>query len=73
VQQPNRIRLPARRVWERLGIVDRTLNRWLVDPRLNFPRPIYVNRRRYFWFDEIEAWERNQLNARRPIGDEAAA
>jgi predicted DNA-binding transcriptional regulator AlpA len=59
----NRIRLPARKVWERAGIVDRTLNRWLADPKLNFPKPIYVNRRRYFWADEIEAWERHRTAA----------
>jgi hypothetical protein len=62
--------MPARKVWERLGIVDRTLNRWLDDPRLNFPKPIYVNRRRYFWLDEIEFWERSQPSMRRPIGSD---
>lgn len=52
--------LPARQVWERFGVTDRTLDRWLSDERLAFPRPIRVNGRRYFRANEITAWERNR-------------
>jgi predicted DNA-binding transcriptional regulator AlpA len=51
-------RLPARKVWERFGITDRTLDRWLSKPELEFPGPIIINKRRYFVLSEIVAWER---------------
>jgi hypothetical protein len=65
MEQQNRLRLPARKVWERAGVVERTLNRWVTDPSLNFPQPTYVNGRRYFWLDEIKSWERDQAALRR--------
>jgi len=51
-------------VCERFNVVDRTLDRWVADPRLGFPQPLYVNGRRYFDLDEIEAWERRQAARR---------
>lgn len=56
----DRVRLPARLVWTRFGVTDRTLDRWLIDPKLAFPRPILIRGRRYFFLDEIEQWERGQ-------------
>lgn len=50
--------LPARKVWERYGVADRTLDRWLTRPELRFPRPVVVNRRRYFRESDLLAWER---------------
>jgi hypothetical protein len=58
------IRLPARQVWTRFGVTDRTLDRWLANSALNFPRPLVINRRRYFLLDEIEEWERAQARRR---------
>jgi predicted DNA-binding transcriptional regulator AlpA len=52
--------LPASSVWTRFGVVDRTLDRWLEKASLGFPRPIVINRRRYFRESEIVAWERMQ-------------
>ena len=52
--------LPARRVLERYSVVDRTLDRWLANPKLDFPRPLIVNSRRYFRMRELEAWERSR-------------
>jgi predicted DNA-binding transcriptional regulator AlpA len=49
--------LPARRVMARYQVSDRTIDRWLDDPRLKFPRPIVINRRRYFRLSELMAWE----------------
>ena len=40
--------LPARKTQQRYDVADRTLDRWLSDPGLNFPRPVVINRRRYF-------------------------
>ena len=38
------------------GISDMTLWRWLNNPALNFPKPIYITRRRYWRDVEIIAW-----------------
>lgn len=41
--------IPAKKVREDLGgISDMTLYRWLNDPALGFPQPIYIKTRRYF-------------------------
>ena len=39
------------------GIGDMTLWRWLKDEQLGFPRPLVINRRRFFRLDQIEAFE----------------
>lgn len=38
------------------GISDMSLWRWLSDPYISFPRPIYIGRRRYWKEVEIIAW-----------------
>lgn len=38
------------------GISDMTLWRWLENPELNFPRPIYIGRRRYWREADIVVW-----------------
>lgn len=38
------------------GVSDMTLWRWLNDPDLDFPRPIYIGRRRYWREADILAW-----------------
>jgi predicted DNA-binding transcriptional regulator AlpA len=44
-------------LYQRYGITHQTLWRWLNDPRLGFPQPRVINRRRYFPRNEIEAWD----------------
>lgn len=40
-----------------------TLWRWLNDPAMRFPKPIYIARRRFFREAEIAAWiEARALN-----------
>jgi predicted DNA-binding transcriptional regulator AlpA len=39
------------------GISDMSLWRWLQDEQLGFPRPLIINRRRFFRLDQIEAFE----------------
>ena len=34
-----------------------TLARWMHNPEIGFPRPIYIGARRYWLLDEIVAWE----------------
>lgn len=50
--------LPTHLILARYDIVDRTLDRWLADERMKFPRPLVIARRRYFKQSEVENWER---------------
>lgn len=52
--------LPARQTMQRYGIADRTLDRWLADPALSFPKPVVVNKRRYFRVADLQSWERDR-------------
>jgi predicted DNA-binding transcriptional regulator AlpA len=52
--------LPAPSVWRRYGKTDRTLDRWLQDETLGFPRPTVIRGRRYFKEAELIEWERVQ-------------
>ena len=52
--------LPAAQVWKRYGKTDRTLDRWLKDEKLGFPRPVFIRSRRYFKEAELLDWERAQ-------------
>lgn len=38
------------------GVSDMTLWRWLRDPELSFPKPVYIARRRYWREAEVVAW-----------------
>lgn len=56
--------LPARKTWERYGVTDRTLDRWLAREDLQFPKPTIVNGRRYWRLSELEAWERARASGK---------
>lgn len=50
-------RIPARIVRDLCGgVADMTLWRWVNDPDLNFPKPLYIAKRRYWKEAEILAW-----------------
>ena len=51
---------PSRKVQERYDIADRTLDRWLENKALNSPRPVIINKRRYWRIRELVAWERSR-------------
>jgi predicted DNA-binding transcriptional regulator AlpA len=53
-------KLPTRRVMERYDVCDRTIDRWVADPHLNFPRPVRIKRRRYWDEDELDAFDASQ-------------
>jgi predicted DNA-binding transcriptional regulator AlpA len=56
-------RLTAPQICARYGnISDMTLWRWLRNAALGFPKPMVINRRRYWRLAEIEAWERAQAS-----------
>jgi hypothetical protein len=57
--------LPAAMVWRRYGKTDRTLDRWLKDESLGFPRPVVIRNRRYFKEAELLDWERAQASKSR--------
>jgi hypothetical protein len=44
----------------RYGVSQRTLPRWDEKPELGFPRPIYINRRKYRDEAELDAFDRAQ-------------
>jgi hypothetical protein len=53
----NKTWTPIRNVAERYNIHVRTIERWIEDPALLFPKPLYIRGRRYFKTAEIQAWE----------------
>lgn len=56
--------LPARKVWERYSVTDRTLDRWVERKELGFPRPIVINKRRYWYEGPLIEWERSRAAKR---------
>lgn len=62
--------LPAPQVRKRYGRSDMSLYRWLRDETLNFPKPIYINRYRYWRLADLLAWERMRFKSQ---GDANAA
>jgi len=60
-------KLPTQKVADRYGVSRRSVERWEDDPKLEFPRAMVVNRRKYFDLAQLEAWERRR--ARRSPSD----
>ena len=54
-------RLPAKAVARRYGVVVRTIDRWLDNPKLGFPKPEVVNNRRYWWLSKLRCWDRARI------------
>lgn len=52
--------IPARGVRERYSVSDMSLWRWTRDEALSFPKPLVINKRRFWRLDELEAWERSR-------------
>jgi predicted DNA-binding transcriptional regulator AlpA len=52
--------LPARSVWERYGVTSMTLWRWVSDPSLGFPAPVYLGRFRYWRLADLLQWENSR-------------
>ena len=53
-------RVNTRFLMQRYNVVDRTIDRWVDDPKLDFPKPLKINNRRYWRLSEILEWEANQ-------------
>ena len=56
IPAPDSLR-PSSWVRERYAITEATLGKWIRDPRLGFPAPVYINTRRLWRVGAIEAWE----------------
>jgi hypothetical protein len=56
-------KLPARKVLERYDICGKTLDRWQADPKLGFPSPAYIRKRRYWEEDELDAFDASKVEA----------
>jgi predicted DNA-binding transcriptional regulator AlpA len=54
--RPKRL-LPTRAVMERYQVSDRSIDRWVADPDLGFPKPIRINRKRFFYEHELDAFD----------------
>ncbi|KMO21624.1 helix-turn-helix transcriptional regulator [Methylobacterium platani] len=52
--------LPAAHVRQRYAISDMTLWRWEKDPKLDFPKPIRINGRRYWRVTDLVSFETRQ-------------
>ena len=60
--------LPARQVWERYGVTSMSLYRWVRDPAMGFPAPVYIGRFRYWRLADLDAWERSRPREMRKAG-----
>ncbi|PCK86364.1 helix-turn-helix domain-containing protein [Rhizobium sophoriradicis] len=56
--------LTSAQVLSRYSISEMTLHRWAKDSRLSFPRPMVVNRRKFFKEEDLVAWERERAKER---------
>ena len=52
-----KVLLPTRAVRQRYSTSDASIERWLADPNVGMPPPIYIGRMRYWRLAELEAWE----------------
>ncbi|SOE18584.1 AlpA family transcriptional regulator [Hoeflea halophila] len=56
--------LTGPQVQQRFGISEMSLWRWANDDSLQFPKPMKIRGRKFYRLDEIERWEREQMEAR---------
>ncbi len=54
------VRLSLKTVAKRYGVHPRTIERWTEDDILQFPKSLYIRRRRYFLAGDLAAWEEIQ-------------
>ena len=53
--------LPDPLVAERYNVTPRTIHRWDRQPDLGFPRPVFINGRKYRRLNQLENWERQRV------------
>jgi predicted DNA-binding transcriptional regulator AlpA len=65
--------LTTRKLMVREGVSQRTIDRRVKDPDLEYPQPDMIKGRRYWDEEKIEAWEANQAAAGNVILNERCA
>jgi predicted DNA-binding transcriptional regulator AlpA len=50
------------------GKAPRTIERWLLNEKLAFPKPTLINGRRFWLLSELQEWQRKQAAARAKAG-----
>jgi predicted DNA-binding transcriptional regulator AlpA len=53
--------LSMRETCARYGVVDRTVERWMADAGLKFPKPLRIRCRRYFDEEELDEFDARSL------------
>jgi hypothetical protein len=51
-------------VRKRYSVTGKTLSRWVANPELGFPAPIFINRVRSWSLADLQAWERARAAGR---------
>ncbi|RVK73183.1 DNA-binding protein [Sinorhizobium meliloti] len=59
-QNASRAYLTSNQVLARYSIAPITFYRWQKNPALGFPKPLVINRRKFFKADDLAAWERER-------------
>lgn len=54
---------PTRKVMQRYSCSDRTIDRWVMDPDLGFPKPFYIKRRRYWRESDLDRFDAARAEA----------
>jgi predicted DNA-binding transcriptional regulator AlpA len=63
LSEARQIFLTSAQVRGRYGAISAmALWRWLRDPRMDFPQPIYFGRLRFWRVNDLEEWERNRIS-----------
>ncbi|KSV90945.1 hypothetical protein N181_09760 [Sinorhizobium fredii USDA 205] len=59
----NQVYLTTSQVLQRYSISEMSLWRWQKNESLGFPRPMIVNKRKFFKEEDLVAWERERARA----------
>jgi hypothetical protein len=57
--------LPAVKVQQRYSVCAMTINRWLRDKKMDFPKAMYIKRLRFWKLADLVVWERKRAAASR--------
>jgi predicted DNA-binding transcriptional regulator AlpA len=49
--------VPIAQVAAEFGVCLRTIHRWIRDEQIDFPPPLFLNKRNYFRRSELDAWK----------------
>jgi predicted DNA-binding transcriptional regulator AlpA len=61
--------ITAKSVAARYGVSAMTRYRWERDAKLRFPRPIVINKRKFWAVPDLEAWENTRYSVAESFGN----